>query len=48
MKIILKEGFQGLSGLHKGVVLLKNLSKPLMPKSMREMGRGEQYLQRSK
>ena len=31
MKIILKEGFQCLSGLHKGLVLLKDLSKFLMP-----------------
>ena len=26
-----KKGFQCLSGLHKGLVLLKDLPKPLMP-----------------
>jgi hypothetical protein len=26
-----EEGFQCLSGLHKGLVLLKDLPKPLMP-----------------
>jgi hypothetical protein len=31
MKIILKSGFNAFSGLHKGLVLLKDLSKPLMP-----------------
>jgi hypothetical protein len=31
MKIILKRGFNAFSGLHKGLVLLKDLSKPLMP-----------------
>ena len=31
MKIILKRGFNAFSGLHKGLVLLKNLPKPLMP-----------------
>jgi hypothetical protein len=31
MKIILKKGFTAFLGLHKGLVLLKNLSKPLMP-----------------
>ena len=27
----LKGGFQGLSGLHEGLVLLKDLPKPSMP-----------------
>ena len=31
MKIIFEKGFQCLSGLHKGLVLLKDLPKPLMP-----------------
>jgi hypothetical protein len=31
VKIILKRGFNAFSGLHKGLVLLKDLSKPLMP-----------------
>ena len=31
MKIILKRGFNAFSGLHKGLVLLKDLPKPLMP-----------------
>jgi hypothetical protein len=31
MKIILKKRFQCLSGLHKALVLLKDLPKPLMP-----------------
>jgi hypothetical protein len=31
MKIILKRNFNVFSGLHKGLVLLKDLSKPLMP-----------------
>jgi hypothetical protein len=31
VKIILKGGFNAFSGLHKGLVLLKDLSKPLMP-----------------
>ena len=31
MKIILKKGFNAFSGLHKGLVLLKDLPKPLMP-----------------
>jgi hypothetical protein len=31
VKIILKGGFIAFSGLHKGLVLLKDLSKPLMP-----------------
>jgi hypothetical protein len=31
MKIILKRGFNAFSGLHEGLVLLKDLSKPSMP-----------------
>ena len=31
MKIIFEKGFQCLSGLHKGLVLLKDLPKPLRP-----------------
>jgi hypothetical protein len=31
VKIILKRGFNAFSGLHKGLVLLKDLPKPLMP-----------------
>ena len=31
MKIILKMGFNTFSGLHEGLVLLKDLSKSLMP-----------------
>ena len=30
MKIILKGGFNAFSGLHKGLVLLKDLPEPLM------------------
>ena len=30
-KIVLKSGFNAFSGLHEGLVLLKDLSKPLMP-----------------
>jgi hypothetical protein len=30
VKIILKRGFNAFSGLHKGLVLLKDLSKPLI------------------
>jgi hypothetical protein len=31
MKIILKKGFNAFSGLHEGLVLLKDLPKPSMP-----------------
>jgi hypothetical protein len=31
MKIILKSGFNAFSGLHEGLVLLKDLPKPSMP-----------------
>jgi hypothetical protein len=31
MKIIFERGFNAFSGLHKGLVLLKDLSKPLIP-----------------
>jgi formate-dependent nitrite reductase membrane component NrfD len=31
MKIILKRGFNAFSGLHEGLVLLKDLSKPPTP-----------------
>ena len=31
MKIIFKRGFNTFSGLHEGLVLLKDLPKPLMP-----------------
>jgi hypothetical protein len=31
VKIILKRGFNAFSGLHEGLVLLKDLPKPSMP-----------------
>ena len=31
MKIIFKRGFNAFSGLHEGLVLLKDLPKPSMP-----------------